>query len=86
MMAALTQGIFSGDVAWNQMGIGALTMIILFVLNFAFKKIKLKKIAPGATMELSLLAVGIGMYLPLASSTALIIGSLLALIVQLRLR
>lgn len=86
MMAALTQGIFNGDVAWDQMGIGAVAMVILFMLNFALQRVKLKKLAGGASAEVSLLAVGIGMYLPLASSTALIVGSLLALLLQLRLR
>jgi putative OPT family oligopeptide transporter len=77
MMAALTQGVFSGNVPWHEMSIGAFTMLVLFLFNFVFKKFN---------FGLSLLGVGIGMYLPLSSSTALIIGSLLALFVQLRLR
>jgi putative OPT family oligopeptide transporter len=86
VMAALTEGVFNGNIAWGQMSIGAITMVILFVLNFVLKQYQFKKLAPGVNAEISLLAVGIGMYLPLSSSTALIVGSLLALALQLRLR
>lgn len=85
IMAALTQGIFNGDVPWGQMGIGAVAMLVIFGINIILRKINLK-MAAGANAEVSLLAVGIGMYLPLANSTALIVGSLLALVLQLRLR
>lgn len=75
MMAALTQGVFHGQVPWNEMGVGALCMVILAMLNFGLKRFK---------FELSLLGVGVGMYLPLSSSTALIVGSLLALLLRMR--
>ena len=77
VMAQMTQGIFNGDVPWHYLEIGAVTMLILFVVNLFFRKAKL---------DLSLLGVGIGMYLPLASSMALVLGSALALILQWRVR
>ena len=78
MMAALTQGIFNGAVPWHDICIGAATMLILFVLNeFVCKRLR---------FELSLLGVGIGMYLPLSNSSALIIGSLTALALTACLR
>ncbi len=77
VMAQMTQGIFNGDVPWHYLEIGAVTMLILFVVNLFLSQ---------ATFDLSLLGVGIGMYLPLASSMALVLGSFLALILQWRVR
>lgn len=85
VMAALTQAIFNGDVPWHTMSIGAMAMLIIFLVNHIFLKRIHVKAAMSANADISLLAVGIGMYLPLSSSTALVVGSLLALVLQLRL-
>jgi putative OPT family oligopeptide transporter len=77
VMAQMTQGIFNGDVPWHYLEIGAVTMLVLFVLNLFLSK---------RQFSLSLLGVGIGMYLPLSSSMALVLGSFLALILQVRVR
>jgi putative OPT family oligopeptide transporter len=66
MMAGLTQGVFNHDLPWNMLGIGAVIMLVLIVVN------RLGKI------NISLLGVGMGIYLPLSSSTPLFIGSLFA--------
>src|SRR5436190_17650 len=57
MMAGLTQGVFHHDLPWLMLGIGAGIMLILILVN------KISKI------NISLLGVGMGIYLPLSSST-----------------
>ena len=74
MMAGLTQGVFNHDLPWNRLAIGAVIMLVLILVN------KLTKI------NLSLLGVGMGIYLPLSSSTPLFIGSLFAYGVKLFLQ
>lgn len=70
MMAGLTQGVFHHDLPWLMLGIGAGIMLVLILIT------KITKI------NISLLGVGMGIYLPLSSSTPLFIGSLLAFAVR----
>lgn len=74
MMAGLTQGVFNHDLPWNSLAVGGIIMLVLIAIN------KLGKI------NISLLGVGMGIYLPLSSSTPLFIGSLLAYGVKLYLQ
>lgn len=74
MMAGLTQGVFNHDLPWIMLGIGATIMLILILVNTLTK------------INISLLGVGMGIYLPLSSSTPLFIGSLFAYIVKLFLQ
>jgi putative OPT family oligopeptide transporter len=74
MMAGLTQGVFNHDLPWSRLAIGAAIMLVLILVN------KMTKI------NLSLLGVGMGIYLPLSSSTPLFIGSLFAYGVKLFLQ
>jgi putative OPT family oligopeptide transporter len=77
IMAALTQGTFQGSVPWHEMAIGAGAMLGVLLVQIALKKCQ---------FDLSLIGVGVGMYLPLSSSSALIVGSILALMLKLVLR
>ena len=70
MMAGLTQGVFNHDLPWTLLAIGAIIMLILILVNAL------------TTINVSLLGVGMGIYLPLSSSTALFIGSLFAYAVK----
>ncbi|HEY2567541.1 MAG TPA: oligopeptide transporter, OPT family [Candidatus Aquirickettsiella sp.] len=74
MMAGLTQGVFKHDLPWNRLAMGGVIILVLIAIN------KLGKI------NISLLGVGMGIYLPLSSSTPLFIGSLLAYGVKLYLQ
>lgn len=74
MMAGLTQGVFNHDLPWNMLGLGAVIMLILILVNTLTK------------LNISLLGVGMGIYLPLSSSTPLFIGSLFAYSVKLFLQ
>ena len=71
IIAALTTTIFNGVIPIKLLAIGAAAVLILALLQYLI----LKRFA----IELSLIAVGIGMYLTLSSSTPLIIGALLSL-------
>ncbi len=70
MMAGLTQGVFHHDLSWHMLGIGAGIMLMLILVN------KVTKI------NISLLGVGMGIYLPLSSSTPLFVGSFFAFVVK----
>lgn len=77
MMAGLAQGVFHHDLPWNRLALGAIIVIACIIINPLFKKLTGKK--------LSILGIAIGIYLPLASSVPLIIGSVIALVAQTRL-
>ncbi|MEN9916673.1 MAG: hypothetical protein RLY40_605 [Pseudomonadota bacterium] len=70
MMAGLTQGVFHHDLPWLMLGIGAGIMLLLILVS------KITK------LNISLLGVGMGIYLPLSSSTPLFVGSLFAFAVK----
>lgn len=71
MMAALTQGVFNHDLPWNMLGIGAVIILICIVIN---------KLIEQRNFSLSILAIAIGIYLPLSSSIPLFSGGLFAFI------
>ena len=71
IIAALTATIFNGVIPVKLLAIGAGAVLVLACAQYLI----LKRFA----LELSLIAVGIGMYLPLSSSTPLMIGALLSL-------
>ncbi len=66
MMAGLTQGVFNHNLPWNFLVIGAMIMLILILVKRITK------------INISMLGVGMGIYLPLSSSTPLFVGSLFA--------
>jgi putative OPT family oligopeptide transporter len=74
MMAGLTQGVFNHNLPWNMLEIGSAIMLVLILVNTLAK------------INVSLLGVGMGIYLPLSSSTPLFIGSLFAYSVKLFLQ
>lgn len=69
MMAAVTQAIFNYALPWNMMIIGALIALLGVFINY-FWLPPLRKI--------SVLALAIGLYLPLTTSCSLFIGGALA--------
>ncbi len=68
--AAITQAVFSGNLPWSMLSIGAVLMLAIVFLNVLLRK-KYKR-------ELTLIGFAIGIYLPLAISTALFLGGLIA--------
>lgn len=77
LMAAITEAVFRNSLPWNMMLIGSCIILLALFLNHIFK---LKRF-----INLSILGIAIGMYLPLASSFPLFIGGMIALFVQKRL-
>lgn len=79
LMATLSQGIFEGGIDWTLIGLGAALGVLIIVVD---------KLLRSVTRSLALppLAVGIGIYLPPAVSIPIVIGGLLAFILQKRLK
>ncbi len=67
LISALAQGVIGGNLNWTMIGIGALVGIGLIVLDQVLHAIKWIRIPP--------LAVGIGIYLPMSATFAVVIGA-----------
>lgn len=70
LIAALAQGVIGGSLEWKMLIIGALVGVGLVLLDEALRVMKKLRIPP--------LAVGIGIYLPMSATFAVIIGALLS--------
>jgi putative OPT family oligopeptide transporter len=67
LISALAQGVIGGNLDWNMIGIGALVGIGLIILDAALKLTKRMSLPP--------LAVGIGIYLPMSATFAVVLGA-----------
>ena len=76
LMAAVAQGVYARNLEWTMIIVGAIIAGICMVID---------KIIQPYGGRLPVLAVGVGIYLPLDSSFPLVIGGILSYIVQLRL-
>ena len=70
LISALAQGVIGGSLAWKMLGIGALVGVGLVLLDETMRVLKKLRLPP--------LAVGIGIYLPMSATFAVIIGAILA--------
>ena len=70
LISALAQGVIGGSLAWKMLGIGALVGVGLILLDTLMGVLKKLRLPP--------LAVGIGIYLPMSATFAVIIGAVLA--------
>ncbi len=77
LMATVAKGVFSHQLEWNMIGMGALIAVICIVIDEFLKR--------QYGTRLPVLAVGLGIYLPLDSSVPCVIGGLLSYVVQYRL-
>jgi len=71
LMASVASGIFGGGLPWNMVAIGAIVGIIVIALDEWLK-------AHGASWRSPVLAVAVGIYLPLELSTPIFAGGLIA--------
>ena len=69
LISSLAQGVIGGDLKWNMIGIGALVGVGLIVLDATLGAMKKLRIPP--------LAVGIGIYLPMSATFAVIVGAVI---------
>jgi len=69
LISALAQGVIGGHLQWKMLGIGALVGVGLIVLDTVLGALKKLRIPP--------LAVGIGIYLPMSATFAVVVGSVM---------
>ncbi len=79
LMMTVTQGIFGHNLDWSMLGIGLLVGTGVICLDAILGK-------KTRSMRLPALAVGLGIYLPPNITAAIIIGSLISLAVNSRLK
>ena len=70
LISALAQGVVGGQLDWKMIGIGALVGVGLILLDAALGAMKKLRIPP--------LAVGIGIYLPMSATFAVIVGAVIS--------
>ena len=70
LISALAQGVIGGKLEWKMLGIGALIGVGIVIVDEVLRILKKLRIPP--------LAVGIGIYLPMSATFAVIVGAILA--------
>jgi putative OPT family oligopeptide transporter len=70
LISALAQGVIGGNLDWKMIGIGALVGVGLILLDATLGAMKKLRIPP--------LAVGIGIYLPMSATFAVVVGAIVA--------
>jgi putative OPT family oligopeptide transporter len=67
LVSALAQGVIGGGLDWSMIGIGAAIGAVLIVVNEVLTRRKIGSLSP--------LAVGIGIYLPMSATFAVVVGA-----------
>jgi putative OPT family oligopeptide transporter len=67
LISALAQGVIGGSLEWRMLGIGAIVGVGLILLDAILGAMKKLRIPP--------LAVGIGIYLPMSATFAVVVGA-----------
>jgi putative OPT family oligopeptide transporter len=70
LISALAKGVIGGSLEWKMIGIGALVGVGLILLDTILGALKKLRIPP--------LAVGIGIYLPMSATFAVVVGAVLS--------
>jgi putative OPT family oligopeptide transporter len=70
LISALAQGVIGGSLDWKMIGIGALVGVGLILLDIVLGAMKKLRIPP--------LAVGIGIYLPMSATFAVVVGAVIS--------
>lgn len=70
LISALAQGVIGGNLDWKMIGIGMLVGVGLILLDTTLGALKKLRIPP--------LAVGIGIYLPMSATFAVVVGAVLS--------
>ena len=70
LISALAQGVIGGNLEWGMIGVGALVGVGLILLDTALGAMDKLRIPP--------LAVGIGIYLPMSATFAVVVGAVLS--------
>jgi putative OPT family oligopeptide transporter len=75
LMASLARGVFGDGLPWPLVGLGALIGVAVILLDQ-------RQAAQGSAFRLPVLAVALGIYLPLKLSAAILLGGLVARLAQ----
>ena len=78
LISALAQGVIGGSLEWKMIGIGVLVGIGLILLDLALGAMNKLRIPP--------LAVGIGIYLPMSATFAVVVGAVISYWYDRRIR
>jgi putative OPT family oligopeptide transporter len=78
LISALAKGVIGGSLNWKMLGVGALVGVGLIVLDAALGAMKRLRIPP--------LAVGIGIYLPMSATFAVVVGAVISYWYDRRIR
>jgi len=70
LISALAQGVIGGSLEWNMIGIGALVGVALIIIDATLGAMGKLRIPP--------LAVGIGIYLPMSATFAVVVGAVVS--------
>jgi putative OPT family oligopeptide transporter len=70
LISALARGVIGGNLEWKMIGIGALVGVGLIILDATLGAMNKLRIPP--------LAVGIGIYLPMSATFAVVVGALIS--------
>jgi putative OPT family oligopeptide transporter len=71
LMASVAQGVFHGGLPWTMAFIGGVVGILIIITDEILK-------SKGSSFRTPVLAVAVGIYLPLELSTAILVGGLVA--------
>ncbi len=77
LLAAITEAVFRHSLPWMMLLVGAVIIFVVILCNRIFKLQRY--------IQLSILGIAIGMYLPIASSFPLFLGGMIAWFVQWRM-
>lgn len=78
LMATVAKGAFSHQLQWTMISVGAMIAAVCVIIDEILRR--------NYGTRLPVLAVGLGIYLPLDSSTPVVIGGLLSYLIQYRLQ
>lgn len=79
LMASVSKGLFGGELPWGMIAIGALIGVAIVILDETLK-------AKGSTFRTPVLAVAVGIYLPIELMTPIFLGGLLGFIAERHLK
>ena len=71
LMKSVAEGVFSGNLPWEMVQAGAIIGIIIIILDIIQEK-------RGASFRLPVLAIAVGIYLPISLSTPIFLGGMIA--------
>jgi putative OPT family oligopeptide transporter len=75
LMQSVASGIFGGGLPWNMVSIGAAIAVIIIVIDQYLKK-------RNSVFRMPVLAVAVGLYLPLELDTSIFVGGIVAWLVS----